>query len=382
MKKITLQILTTLSFIVAIGQNAFAQTFTINASAPWVGYMNVFDMSNNYQWGSFWGVPALKTIVNTGANSVTFQPNFNTYADAIASGNPGDIAYWTNGAGSGNKIMDALTFIEPAGVGGQTVTFTGFVTSKTLNPGYIAKAFIKILDPNIGYAQTAYTDVVIGGTGTSFTVSMAIPAMPANLITQYGVSIRGVNANPANEASLGSLVLSPVIALSANLENFTANVKKQQVDLNWKTSNEINVQGFDVEKSVDGKTFNKINTVKALNQSAATYASTDLLLSGAAYYRLKMIDNDGKNTYSSVVKAIALSISTVKVYPNPAVNTLRLYVQDLNSTNEFTIFNSFGQPVLSSKLNHLSNDINISQLSIGSYFLQFNNGEVVKFNKQ
>jgi hypothetical protein len=224
--------------------------------------------------------------------------------------------------------------------------------------------------------------VVIGGTGTSFTVSMAIPAMPANLITQYGVSIRGVNANPANEASLGSLVLSPVIALSANLENFTANVKNQQVDLNWKTSNEINVQGFDVEKSVDGKTFNKINTVKALNQSAATYASTDLLLSGAAYYRLKMIDNDGKNTYSSVVKAIALSISTVKVYPNPAVNTLRLYVQDLNSTNEFTIFNSFGQPVLSSKLNHLTNDINISQLAIGSYFLQFNNGEVVKFNKQ
>jgi hypothetical protein len=370
MKKFTLQLLASLFCIIAIGQNAFAQTFTINASAPWVGYMNWFDLSNNYLNGGFWGVPALKTTVNTGANTITYQPNFNTVGDAIASGDPGALAFWTNGSGGGSKIMDALTFVEPAGVGGSTVTFTGFVTSKTLSAAYTAKAFIKILDPNIGYAQTAYTDVVIGGTGSSFTVSLAIPALPANLITQYGVSIRG------------SLVLSPVIALSASLENFTANVKNQQVDLKWSTANEINVQGFDIEKSIDGKNFNKINFVSASNQLKANYNTTVLLLNGAAYYRLKIIDNDGKYTYSNVVKAIAFSNNSINVYPNPAINTLNVNVLDLNTTKEFTIFNSFGQPVIYAQMNQLSQQVNISQLSIGSYFLQFNNGEVVKFNKQ
>ena len=382
MKRFTLQILVSLFCIIAIGQSAFAVTYTINASAPWVGYMNVFDMGNNFQFGSFWGLPALKTTVNTGVNTVTFQPNFNTYADAIASGNPGDIAYWTNGAGGGNKIMDALTFIEPAGAGGSTVTFTGFVSSRTLNAAYTTVAFIKILDPNIGYAQTAYTDVVIGGMGSSFTVSLAIPAMPANLITQYGVSIRGVNANPANEVALGSLVLSPVIALSANLENFTANVKNQQVDLKWSTSNEINVQGFDIEKSIDGKLFNKINFVSATNQLKASYSANDLLLNGTAYYRLKIIDNDGKYSYSNVVKAIAFSNNSINVYPNPATNTLNVNVLDLNTTKEFTIFNSFGQPMVTTKMNQLSQQVNISQLTTGTYFIQFSNGEVVKFNKQ
>lgn len=382
MKRFTLQILVSLFCIIAIGQSAFAVTYTINASAPWVGYMNVFDMGNNFQFGSFWGLPALKTTVNTGANTVTFQPNFNTYADAIASGNPGDIAYWTNGAGGGNKIMDALTFIEPAGAGGSTVTFTGFVSSRTLNAAYTTVAFIKILDPNIGYAQTAYTDVVIGGMGSSFTVSLAIPAMPANLITQYGVSIRGVNANPANEVALGSLVLSPVIVLSANLENFTANVKNQQVDLKWNTANEMNVQGFDIEKSVDGKLFNKINFVSATNQLKASYSANDLLLNGAAYYRLKIIDNDGKYSYSNVVKAIAFSNNSINVYPNPATNMLNVNVLDLNTTKEFTIFNSFGQPMVTTKMNQLSQQVNISQLTTGTYFIQFSNGEVVKFNKQ
>ena len=66
------------------GQN----NISANASDNWVGYMNVFDMSGAYQFGSGWGVPDLKTTLDLGANTITLQPNFNTYAD-----NPGD-PYW------------------------------------------------------------------------------------------------------------------------------------------------------------------------------------------------------------------------------------------------------------------------------------------------
>ncbi len=381
MKKITLQILVTFCCLLACGQMSYAQNFTISASAPWVGYMNWFDLSNNYISGGFWGVPALKTTVNPGSNTVTFQPNFNTYADAMASGDPGAISYWTNGAGAGNKIMDALTFVEPAGVGGQNITFQGSVSSNTLSAAYTAVAFIKILDPNIGYAQTAYISSPIGTTGSAFSVSLAIPAVPANLITQYGISIKGINANPANEAALGSIVLGPLFPLSVNVENFTAQVKNQQVDLTWLAKNESNVRGYDIEKSSNGSDFSMINTVLAKNQLSAKYSSTDFL-NGVAYYRLKINDQDGKYTYSNVVKAIATQDNSVSVYPNPAMNTLNMQIVDLDATKEFNIFNSFGQQVLNSQISQTFQQVNISQLFKGTYFIQFNSGEVVKFNKQ
>ena len=80
----------------------------------WVGYMNVFDMSNAYQFGSGWGLSDLKTTLDVTANTITLQPNFNTYAD-----NPGD-AYWQNGAignlsGSGRGIEFGQRAFRPSG---------------------------------------------------------------------------------------------------------------------------------------------------------------------------------------------------------------------------------------------------------------------------
>jgi hypothetical protein len=383
MKKFTLKIsILLLTVLTGFYTTKAQQTFTINASAPWVGYMNVFDMSNNYQWGSFWGVPALKTIVNTGANSVTFQPNFNTYADAIASGNPVDIAYWTNGAGGGNKIMDALSFIEPSGLAGQTITFTGYVTSNTLNAAYTRVAFIKFLDPNIGYAQTFYTDAPIGAMGTSFSISAAVPVSPANLVVQYGVSIRGVNANPANEAALGSLVLSPVFALGLDLKSFEFTAKQNIANLNWETLNEVNVKSFEVEKSYDALNFSTVGKVSAKNISTARYSFMDEMNASTAHYRLKMVDLDGKYTYSQVVKVYNSNEGSVSIYPNPTSGTLNIKISNLQSASSLTILNTFGQPVLSTSISQYSTNLDISSLAVGNYFVRFNNGDIIKFVKK
>ena len=382
MKKLTLQTLVVLLSHFASMQNIYAQqTFTINASAPWIGYMNVFDMTNNYQWGSFWGVPALKTTVNTGANTVTFQPNFNTYADAVASGNPGDIAYWTNGAGGGNKIMDALTFLEPTGTGGQTITFTGVVTSNTLSGAYTKVAFIKFLEPP-AYNQTFYIDAPIGTTGSTFTVSAAVPAVPANLVVQYGVSIRGVNANPADEAALGSLVLSPAIILGLDLKSFDVTAENNTANLSWETLNEVNVKSFEIEKSYDATNFSTVGSVAAKNANAAKYNYQDALNAAVAHYRLKMLDIDGKYSYSQIVKVINTTSGSVSIYPNPATNNLSINVSNLKAISSFTIINSLGQPVMSALMNQTSMKTDVSNLATGNYFIRFNNGEVVKFAKQ
>ena len=176
----------------------------VDAADNWTGYMNVFDMSNAYQFGSGWGVSDLKTTLDLTANNITLQPNFNTYAD-----NPGD-PYWQNGA-IGNKLMEASTYVEPgATFNGTDLTFSGEVVSNTLDAAlYTAKYFIKALDPAAGYSDalggSATFDLPLSG---SFSVTVPAASLTSGLIIQYGFMVNGINANPADEAALGSVVVS------------------------------------------------------------------------------------------------------------------------------------------------------------------------------
>ena len=192
-------------FILGFVLNINAQNnISVDAADNWVGYMNVFDMTGNYQFGSGWGVSDLKTTLDLTANNITLQPNFNTYAD-----NPGD-PYWQNGA-IGNKLMEASTYVEPgATFNGTDLTFSGEVVSNTLDAAlYTAKYFIKALDPAAGYSD------VLGGSATfdlplsgSFSVTVPAASLTSGLIVQYGFMVNGINANPADEAALGSVVVS------------------------------------------------------------------------------------------------------------------------------------------------------------------------------
>src|SRR6056300_704226 len=123
-----------------------------SASDAWIGYMNWFDLPDDggaYQDGSFWEVAALKTTLDAGENTITLQPNFNTYAE-----NP-DNPYWIDpDSGEGNKQMEASTFVEPGDTFNEVdLTFKGHVISNDLAEGYTAQFFIKALDPDAGYSD-------------------------------------------------------------------------------------------------------------------------------------------------------------------------------------------------------------------------------------
>ncbi len=168
-------------------------TFTVDAGMNWVGYMNVFDSTGaNYLWGQAWGVNDLKTEIDSTFYSVKLKPNYNVYA----AGDP----YWSNGA-KGNKVMEANTFIEDFNLGGQVVTFEDYVDTFTLDSAYTAEAFIKVLDTSAGYATVLHTTAPITGTGM-FNVMDTIPT-GTQYLTQVGFTVRGMNANPVEESSLG-----------------------------------------------------------------------------------------------------------------------------------------------------------------------------------
>ncbi|PIX08213.1 MAG: hypothetical protein COZ75_13170, partial [Flavobacteriaceae bacterium CG_4_8_14_3_um_filter_34_10] len=140
MKKITLLSLLFASAFM-VGQN----TVTIDGSATFLGFANVFETPANgggFVFGSPWGVPDIKSVVDVSGNTVTLFPNFNTYGD-----NPTD-PFWVNQTtGEGNKVFEGNTFNENnSNLLGQELTFSADVQSFTLSSEYVVKAFIKVFN--------------------------------------------------------------------------------------------------------------------------------------------------------------------------------------------------------------------------------------------
>jgi hypothetical protein len=119
-------------------------TVTVDPSAPWQGFMNVFELPSNggaYVFGSSWGVPDL--VATFSGPTLTLAPN--------TIGDPASFWYTPSGGpgAAGNKTMDANMYVEKTDtLSGQHLTFTGNVSSNTLVSPYTSVAFIKDFAPD------------------------------------------------------------------------------------------------------------------------------------------------------------------------------------------------------------------------------------------
>lgn len=146
------------------------------------------------------------------------------------------------------------------------------------------------------------------------------------------------------------------ISLPALLENITAIQKNNDVIVSWKTTNEINVDQFVVERSLDGTEFSFAGSVNATNHSTAFYNYTDYSIissnTNILYYRIKTVDKDGKFAYSRVVavKVSSKNEFTLSAIPNPFKDELQIKVQSNKLGNiQFTIQDISGRVVASKK---------------------------------
>lgn len=173
-------------------------TVGVDVNASWVGYANVFELDGTYVFGEPWGVPDLKTVIDTGAETITLQPNFNAWGD-------GTDDFWVNQTtGEGNKNFEGNTYIEDPSLIGQELTFQGAVDVTTIDPAYVVNAFIKVFNADYSVLKIETEQLTEAG---NFSVTYTnVEGSDAHL--QYGFSVYGVVANPDDEAALGSVVVS------------------------------------------------------------------------------------------------------------------------------------------------------------------------------
>ena len=174
----------------------------VNASSAWTGAMLVYENTQEqpFVFYSDWGIADVRTDVNTTDNTLTLFPNYNAY-------NATD-AFWANGE-VGNKIMLGISYVLDDTLMGQPITFTGNVSDYTISSAYNVKAFVKVLDANFGLINEATTDITSTG---NFTVNYNSNDYPGAVHLQYGFMVKGLNANPTQEAVLGFARIGQAIA--------------------------------------------------------------------------------------------------------------------------------------------------------------------------
>ncbi len=161
--------------------------------------------------------------------------------------------------------------------------------------------------------------------------------------------------------SFRTLAILPVTFI-----NFDGVIQNGKALLSWSTANEINNKGFEVQKSTNGQTFTDIGFVAGHNNSSTvnSYAYTDVkVVSGANYYRLKQIDNNGNFDYSSVIK-LDYSAFDWNILGNPVSGNSWIQLQ-LDKSSEVSI-------QIVSMTGNIIQTINKGKLSAGTYSIPIN----------
>nr|WP_295921998.1 T9SS type A sorting domain-containing protein [uncultured Dyadobacter sp.] len=221
----------------------------------------------------------------------------------------------------------------------------------------------------------------------TFTVTFSGAVSPANKIfprgslTKMGSSWTNVAGQVRRPIMVEGTQMTDVnVTLPVSLVRFDAKKEGRAVLLTWQTSDEINSERFDVERSQDGKKWETIATVKAAGESKTirTYSATDQdPFQTENLYRLHMIDQDGTSAYSAM-RNVQFEYNGVALFPNPASEYLIADANVLAKLKSIELFDGRGRRVYSSG-NRPKERIIVSGFTAGVYTARIltKNGEVV-----
>ena len=132
------------------------------------------------------------------------------------------------------------------------------------------------------------------------------------------------------------VTVNPLPVVIKNYELIIDNgIQVNAVENVWTTSTEINLSHFNVQRSLNGVTFETVGTVKS--KGAGKYSltpnpSTPLKMGATYYFRLEVVDKNGSKTYSDIRK---ININEyIKVYPNPTKGNINI---ELPTTGKWNI---------------------------------------------
>lgn len=176
----------------------------------------------------------------------------------------------------------------------------------------------------------------------------------------------------SDDPTLNNYVNTMYGVLPIELLSFTAVSNQDEVVLSWTTASEENNDYFILEKSLDGITFQSIETIEGAgtSNSIREYSYIDQQpIMGRSYYRISQVDFAGITTSLNIIKLEYSDNDQIKFYPNPVAD----YIYSNIDLSKFSIAiqdtQGFYQTGTSTLLNGIP-AIDITQLDKGVYFLR------------
>ncbi len=167
--------------------------------------------------------------------------------------------------------------------------------------------------------------------------------------------------------------------LPLKLITFFGKKQKGMDFLQWSTESEVNTKHFDIEKMQPTGLFAFWGRVNAMGSGNYAYTFETPDLESTSYYRLKLVDKDGRSSFSKVILLTASHmLENMTIFPNPTKN----WIQISKANNaKVKIINSAGRVVMEKAGVFQSERIGIGPLPAGIYFIEIQQGAETKHLK-
>jgi hypothetical protein len=169
-------------------------------------------------------------------------------------------------------------------------------------------------------------------------------------------------------------ISSHLPADSAHLPLFTLVFTAEKADdkslLQWNTTDAYGVSRFVIEKSRDSIHFSALDSVFAVADDGGYYNYEYIdnhLDTGANYYRLRIMQENGHYTYSPI-RSVQGPVGGVSIYPNPVHHAL-IHINTATNTRRVRLVDVSGKLILAQELRGTLNTLPIGEVGMGIYFL-------------
>lgn len=175
--------------------------------------------------------------------------------------------------------------------------------------------------------------------------------------------------------------------LPTGIAGFTAKARSADILLNWNVNFNTEIGYFELEKSKNSLSFQTFKKVIARSGSDSfLYSEHDGdPFDGWNYYRLRSVDRQGRVQLSSVVKVWFGANQQIRISPNPAKEKIVIFFSQPSSITEIAVVNISGQVLKRILAAQFTNEINISHLQAGMYYVRImgkNGLTTISFIKQ
>ncbi|WP_170118745.1 DUF6923 family protein [Dyadobacter jiangsuensis] len=288
--------------------------------------------------------------------------------------------------GDGARCPSAIVNDPPVAVNDDGTTTCNVVTVNVLGNDIagsapLVPASVKLITPG-SLARVTTLNVAGEGQYNVDPVSGAVSFTPLNGLRDT-VSIDYVVTDGNGLESIATLTIIVDCPMPVKLVSFDARKEGNSAHLTWSTTEEVNSDRFEIERSTNGKVWVKIGSVRSNGESSIlrNYAYTDNSpQNGQNLYRLRMVDTDGTYAFSSIrMVSVENGAVQIAVYPNPVQDELT--IEGLSGAETIRILDVSGRIVTQDRngTDQTTHKLGIRYLSNGIYVInvQMRDGSTV-----